>query len=920
MLLMTCHRKYLLFLSIFFSSLMTTAQQPWPLAKQLSKPWTRWWWMGSAVDPANIHQQINTLKDAGFGGVEIVPVYGAKGYEGKYVQYLSPQWMKLLDYTVKTARDAGMGVYISAGTGWPIGGPGVSREDAATRLIVQQYAWNTDTAFNQKIIEKNNSALSALLVYKDNIYAGDITGKVTKDGALHWQPPAKSKYTLYALFNGKTGQKVKRAAPGGEGYTLDHFSGKALKDYLKAFDAAFGDNLHGVQAFYNDSYEVFGADWTPGFFNDFKRLRGYDLKNYLLPFLSENNNDTVARLKSDYRETISDLLLGNFTRQFTAWSHSKKALSLNQAHGSPGNLLDLYAAVDIPECETFGTTYFPVPGLRHDSVSANGDPPDPVMLKFASSAAHVSGKPLVSCETFTWLGEHFQSSWAQCKPQVEEVFLAGVNHMFYHGTTYSPAEAAWPGWLFYASLNVVPNNSLWPHINALNTYIARCQSVLQSGSPGNDVAIYWPVYDVWYNAAGRDMSFKVHNINEWLQPTAFYHVVRQLQQGGFGVDYFSDKMLTGASVNDRELISSGKNAYKVLVVPKTDFLPYQTLQKILSLAQDGLTVIVSNLHFKQPGLRGLNKDAYKNIFNSIHFTAVPGNIQKAGVGKGQIIMSDNVEEALQYLHINGETLPALGLKFICRKIPGGKYYYIVNHTSRSIDTLVNLQYKAAGVQFLDPQTGKTGTAPFKIINNATQVHISLLPGEADIIQLSDTPVNTTAWHYYSNQYTRFDFANTWKLHFKEGGPQLPADTILSHPVAWTSFNDTAYRNFSGTGTYSTSFSVKKEDNNLYELYIDSLHESARVIVNGKDAGYIWSIPQRLDITPYLLNGNNSIEIEVVNLMANRIRYMDRHKIPWKNYHEINFVNIQYKPFDASAWGVAPSGISGVYMRVVSDKE
>jgi hypothetical protein len=219
------------------------------------------------------------------------------------------------------------------------------------------------------------------------------------------------------------------------------------------------------------------------------------------------------------------------------------------------------------------------------------------------------------------------------------------------------------------------------------------------------------------------MSFKVHNINEWLQPTAFYHVVRQLQQGGFGVDYFSDKMLTGASVNNRELISSGKNAYKVLIVPKTDFLPYQTLQKILSLAQDGLTVIVSNLHFKQPGLNGLNNDAYKNIFNDIHFTAAQGNMQKATVGKGQIILSDNVQEALLYLHINGETLPALGLKFICRKTAGGKYYYIVNHTSKSVDTFVTLQYKAAGVQFLDPQTGKAGMAPFKTINNATQVYI-----------------------------------------------------------------------------------------------------------------------------------------------------------------------------------------------------
>lgn len=907
--------RYLILFYILFLPFLADAQQlQWPVVTQSAKPWTRWWWMGSAVDSSNIQLQINTLRTAGFGGVEIVPIYGAKGYENRYISYLSPQWIKMLDYTVKKADAAGMGVYISAGTGWPIGGTQVSRHDAATKLIVQQYAWNTNTAFHQKITEKDNSALSALLAYNGEVYAGNITNRVAADGSLQWHPAAKSNFTLYALFNGKTGQKVKRAAPGGEGYTLDHFSANALKDYLKTFDTAFGKNLHGVQAFYNDSYEVFGADWTPAFFENFIRLRGYDLKPYIRSFLSENKNDSVARLKSDYRETISDLLLNNFTKQFTAWSHSKKALSLNQAHGSPGNLLDLYAAVDIPECETFGASHFPIPGLRYDSISANGDPPDPIMLKFASSAAHVSGKNLVSCETFTWLGEHFKSSWAQCKPLVEQVFLAGVNHMFYHGTTYSPAEAAWPGWLFYASLNAVPNNSLWPHINALNTYIARCQSVLQSGKPYSDVAVYWPVYDTWHNANGRNMSFTVHNINEWLHPTAFYHTVQDLQQHGYAVDYFSDKMLKDASVNNLELVSSGNASYKVLVIPKTGFLPYQTLQKIVSLAANGLTIITPGLQFKQPGLQGLNDNRNKKLFNTLRFTKLQGNMQKAIVGKGKIIIADNVEEALQYLQINGETLPLLGLKFICRKIKDGKYYYIVNHTNKNIDTLINLQYKAAGVQILDPQSGKTGGAPFKIFQNTTQVYLSLQPGESIFILLSDTAVNTMHWHYYSNQYKRIDFTNSWTLKFKEGGPALTADTVLSHPMLWTTFKDTAYQNFSGTGVYTTSFNVKKTAHAKYELYIDSLYESAKIIVNGKEAGYIWSIPNRLDITSYLHDGENNISIEAANLMANRIRYMDRHKISWKNYHEINFVNIKYKPFDASAWGVAPSGIAGVYLR------
>ncbi len=79
---------------------------------------------------------------------------------------------------------------------------------------------------------------------------------------------------LYAVFTGKTKQAVKRAAPGGEGFTIDHFSKAATANYFNIFDTAFGNSSHGVKAFFNDSYEVYNADWTPDFFTEFKKERG----------------------------------------------------------------------------------------------------------------------------------------------------------------------------------------------------------------------------------------------------------------------------------------------------------------------------------------------------------------------------------------------------------------------------------------------------------------------------------------------------------------------------------------------------------------------------------------------------------------------------------------------------------------------
>jgi hypothetical protein len=152
--------------------------------------------------------------------------------------------------------------------------------------------------------------------------------------------------------------------------------------------------------------------------------------------------------------------------------------------------------------------------------------------------------------------------------------------------------------------------------------------------------------------------------------------------------------------------------------------------------------------------------------------------------------------------------------------------------------------------------------------------------------------------------------NYWKLEFKNGGPQIPAAKQLAGIRPWTRFtDDTATQSFSGSGVYTTSFTIKNQAAD-YLLQFDKLYESARVIINGKDAGLIWSLPFELKVGKYLKEGENTISIEVCNLMANRIREMDRNGQVWRNYHEINFVNINYTQFDAGQWKVQPSGIDG----------
>ncbi|MGO4877537.1 glycosyl hydrolase [Pedobacter psychrotolerans] len=887
----------------------------WPKVENQMKPWTRWWWMGNTVDNQNLDDVLKAYAAAGLGGVEITPIYGAVGFEKKYLQFLSPAWIDALHYTVKQANLLGMGVDMNTGTGWPFGGPQIKPEYAASKLIIQDYKLNAGEQLPGPIKVKEEkqdfARLQALTAYGPNGETENLLPFLQKDNTLSWSPKS-GVWNIDAAFSGKTRQLVKRAAPGGEGFTLDHLDRKSVDVYLKRFTEAFHHQPQGIRSFFNDSYEVYGATWTPDFFSEFKKNRGYALEKHLKELAGKDSTDeNIARLKSDYRETMDELLLNNFTKNWTNWAHGLKSMTKNQSHGSPGNLLDLYGAVDIPETETFGSSHFDIPGLRRDAADIRNVDPDPVMSKFAASAAHTNGKTLVSSETFTWLTEHFKTSYSQCKPEAEQLFLSGVNHIFYHGTTNSPKDIPWPGWLFYASVEMNPNNSLWPHANGLNQYIARCQSILQSGKPDNELLIYWPVYDVWNKAKGLDMPLKVHDVDEWLHPTAFYQLAKDLSKTGYAYDFASDRVLSRTKATGH-LLQTSENAspYKVLIIPESKLMNLETLNHIIQLANKGATVIFQQLPTDVPGLNDLeNRRAkLKLALASLNFQPDGNGLSSFKTGKGEMILAQDVRRALLQHHINRETLTDTGLKFIRRKNNSNTYYYLVNHTAKDIDN--DLPVNTVGeVVIMDPQSGSIGSDTMK----GNQVRVQIKSGQSLFLNISARHTQNLAWNYLDQAGKPILITQPWTLHFTTGGPALPADQTLNKLISWTDLKDPELAMFSGTGLYTSHFNLPSKTAKEYVLSLGQVNESAKVWINEKEVGILWSIPFEARIGQYLKAGNNTIKIEVVNLMANRIRDMDIRKIPWRNYHEINFVNIDYKPFDASNWSVMPSGLIGPVM-------
>ncbi len=873
--------------------------------------------MGSAVNRDDLGRLLEAYHDAGFGGVEITPIYGVKGYEDRYIDYLSPEWMDMLRFTTGKAAGLGMQADMNLGTGWPFGGPQVSIENAASKLIIKSYIFPGSSPREMEIIPDNpceisGGCLMALTAYDGKGSRVSLPGRVDSAGILTGIPPGTR--TIYAAFCGKTGQRVKRAAPGGEGYTLDPLSKEAMDEYLQRFDSAFGRQDPGVRSYFNDSYEVYDADFSPGLFDVFQQNRGYDARLWIRELAGYEDNDTVKRIKADYRQTVSEMLLDNFTRPWSDWIHGKNGLSRNQAHGSPGNLLDLYAAVDIPECETFGRTAVPVTGLHEYSFDTVNIQPDPVMLKFASSAGNVNGKTLISSETFTWLGEHFRVPLSSCKPQAEVAFLAGVNHIIYHGTTYSPASADWPGWLFYASVNFSPSNSFWKHIKGLNDYITRCQSVLQAGQADNDILLYWPVQDIWHSTGKPGMQLAIHDIDSWLYPTPFYRLARSLADSGYSADYVSDRIIAGCETTDGKIrISKNAPSYRVIVVPETIHMPTATLEKLLDLAKKGATVIFEKLPADVPGFNRMaaRREKLRNTIDSLSFKKEAKNIETADHGDGLIIVSERMKDALRLAGVERETLRDSGLEFIRRKINGDSWYYVVNHTARDYSGNVPLNAAGHSALLLDPLNGRYGLASFTENEGKSRVRLDLKSGQTIFVCIAGRRVNDMPrWNYTRLQGDPLLIKGPWKLSFKSGGPVLPPARELDSLVLWTGLSDSATVWFSGTAEYSAVFTIDSLTAPGYLLDLGDVRESARVLINGKEAGTAWNIPAQLHIDSLLSKGRNTITIEVANLMANRIRYMDRHGIEWRNFHEINFVNLEYKPFDASGWEPLPSGLGG----------
>jgi hypothetical protein len=931
----------LFFLAIFYTT-TACAQVEWPPITQQAKPWARWWWQGSAVNKTDLAYNLKEYAAVGLGGLEITPIYGVQGTEQQFISFLSPQWMDMLRFTLAEAKKLGLGIDMANGTGWPFGGPTINAQHASKTLFhktwqlsggqtlsepvtLQQQSFvrtaNTKKVSADTLVQEisQNKDLQALaldqvqfsnalhpqvvMAYPETGQPVNLTGKVGANGRLLWTAPAGN-WRLVALYEGLHGKMVERAAPGGEGYAIDHFSAPALDHYLQRFDSAFkGQDISSIRAFFNDSYEVDDArgqsNWTPGILNAFRQRRGYDLTQYLPALLQLDEADKNRRVLYDYRATIDEMILENFTRKWKAWGSAHNKWIRNQSHGSPANLLDLYAAIDIPETEGA----------------------DILRFKFATSAAHVGGKKLASAEAATWLNEHFLSNWGDVKKSLNQMMLAGVNHIFYHGTNYSPKSATWPGWLFYAAVHFNQANPQWKDLAALNTYVARCQSFLQKGWAASDVLLYFPLPDR-YMEPGQEMLQHFDGMEKNFVGSDFEHAAAWMQQSGYSFDFISDRQIASADFKEGIRIT-GPNVYKAILLPANKFISDTIFKHLVSLATKGAKILLyKNLPQDVPGFHQLEerRNNLNQLLEQLKFEPIQGSqVRVAKVGEGHFFVSNQLDALLTAGNVAAEPAVLSGIQLFRRNDEDGSMYLLHNKMERAYSGWLPLRIdenKAASVGLFDPMNGNKGLAKVKKMGGGlVQVFVQLQPNQTCIVQTWDHKKEGGPFPYRFLRGNPQEIKGNWTIRFEKGGPTLPPMVNKKELRSWAHWGDTATVHFSGTARYTIHFPKPKEQASGWWLNLGQVDETAEVFLNGRKLGTLIGPQFGLEIETSLLLPNNKLEVLVSNLMANRIRYMDQHGLEWKKFYNINMSaknrsNLKDGIFSAAHWEPQSSGLLG----------
>ena len=673
----------------------------------------------------------------------------------------------------------------------------------------------------------------------------DITAQMDAKGKLVWEAPSLGtdggtpRRWLVLRFGCTTMGTIVHPAPvGGAGLECDKLSKAAATFHFEqVMGKLIADNkaLCGpgkpLVATHIDSWESGSQNWTPLLREDFKRLRGYDLWRYL-PVLTGRVVESLEvseRFLWDFRQTLSDLLLENYVNTLRKLANDQGLrLSIEAYDRVVTDDLAYGGRADEPMAEFWAWNKY------HFAFSATE----------MASSAHTYGKKIVGAESFTsHNGEKWQSHPATIKDLGDWAFCEGINRFVFHRFSAQPwgRDAVAPGiqmgpW----GLHYERTQTWWEQSKPWHEYVARCQYLLRQGLFVADVLYLQP--------EGAPRSFTPPN-EVWAAPNV---------RGGYNFDGCnSEVLLTRLAFKNGRLVLPDGMSYRVLVVPRAEKITLPVLRKLSELADAGATIIAdAKPPVKSLGLADLGEgDAtVKKLASELWPKLVTGKTAAQWLGEHGIKPDFTAQPLLRYIH---------------RATADTDLYFVANTNQVALDAVAEFRITGKQPELWWPDTGRTELArDFEIKNGITRIPLRLDPsGSLFVIFREPTKVTKGTGKNWVETNPVQELVGPWEVSFdpKWGGPAKPV--TFSKLQDWSKHRDPGIKYYSGHATYRTKFNARKG-----RSYLDlgKVAIMADVTLNGKSLGILWKPPYRVDVSDVINDGENTLEVTVVNLWINRM--------------------------------------------------
>ncbi len=701
----------------------------------------------------------------------------------------------------------------------------------------------------------------------------DLTNKLQADGTINWDVPAGN-WTIMR-FGSRNNGAVTRPAPfPGLGFESDKFDSVALDAHLDQFIGKLlrkigGLNTKspgGLKMLHMDSWEMGAQNWTSKFREEFIKRRGYDPLPFY-PVYSGNiieSTEISERFLWDLRMTSQELILEQHASYLKNYAHSKGLrLSIEPYDMNPTADLELGAIADVPMSEFWSKDY----GFNTS-----------FSVIEATSIAHVNGIALVPAEAFTAeKNEGWKQHPASMKEQGDWAFAAGINRFVYHtfqhqelndslrpGMTMGPYGIHWDR-----------GQTWWPMVGAYHDYISRCQFMLQQGRTVADILYLAP--------EGAPHVFRP-------PASAMKGDVFIPDRKGYNFDGCSPGQLYHATIKNNRIVFPGGASYRLLILPAVETMTPNLLEKIRSLVNDG-AVVVGAAPKKSPGLSGFPECDSKVQSLAAELWGAAKNISQKNehvYGKGKIINSGDINlnkdsslypayditaALLHEMGVAEDFKSTASIRYTHRTTDERDVYFVANGTAQPIMADCEFRSDKGGPELWDPISGKTRMLPeYSASNGSTKVPLQFDSYQSFFIVFSKHPTSlkSNGKNFPGNTLVT-ELKAPWTVSFdtRWGGP---AKIEFSKLDDWTTRPESGIKYYSGIATYKQSFDLLPNTHKGKNLYLDlgEVKNIARVNLNGKDLGVVWTDPWTVDITGVVKQRDNQLEVEVANLWPNRL--------------------------------------------------